>query len=106
MSQQDKATSPKLSSKQKYDFIWNCMFAILLIPTAIGFGQAIYTLYFYATWELGFTLDFLFLFLTFLYLMHINWCVLLLSKFYLILVGNRLSDTVEFKKKSKQVKNK
>ena len=36
MSQQDKATSPKLSSKQKYDFIWNCMFAILLIPTAIG----------------------------------------------------------------------
>ena len=66
------------------------------------FGQAIYTLYFYATWEWGFTLDFLFLFLTFLYLMHINWCVLLLSKFYLIVVGNRLSDTVEFKK----VKNK
>ena len=28
MSQQDKATPPKLSSKQKYDFIWNCMFAI------------------------------------------------------------------------------
>ena len=68
------------------------------------FGEAIATLYFYATWEWGFTLDFLFLFLTFLYLMHINWCLLLLSKFYLIIVGNKLSDTVAFKKTLKQVK--
>lgn len=70
------------------------------------FGQAIYTLYFYATWEWGFTLDFLFLFLIFLYLMHINWCLLLLSKIYLIIVGNKLSDTVEFKKNPKEVKSK
>ena len=67
------------------------------------FGDILYTIYFYITWEWKVIVTFLFLFLTFLYMMHINWCILLLSKAYQLVIGKKLTDTVEFDKATKKI---
>lgn len=67
------------------------------------FGDILYTIYFYVTWEWNVIVIFLFLFLTFLYMMHINWCILLLSKAYQLVIGKKLTDTVEFDKATKKI---
>lgn len=60
------------------------------------FGDVLYTIYNYITWKWGSITWFLFIFLIFLYCMHINWALMLLQKFYTILIGKKLSDTRTF----------
>lgn len=66
------------------------------------FGDVLYTIYNYITWKWDANVIFLFLFLTFLYLMHLNWTILLLNKAYLLVIGEKLSDTVNFEKTLKE----
>ena len=60
-------------------------------------GEVIYTIYRYINWDWGFIVTTLWLFLIFLFTMHINWSYLLLSKAYELLFKAKLfEDTVDF----------
>ena len=62
-------------------------------------GEVIYTIYRYITWEWGFIVTPLWLFLIILFTMHINWSYLLLHKAYELLFKAKLfEDTVDFNK--------
>ena len=62
-------------------------------------GEVIYTIYRYINWDWGFIVTTLWLFLIFLFTMHINWSYLLLSKAYELLFKAKLfEDTVDFNK--------
>ena len=57
------------------------------------FGDVIYTIYFYITWEWGWITRNLWSFLVFLYILHINWGFLLIMKAIQLAMGTKLSDT-------------
>lgn len=63
-------------------------------------GDIIYVLYNYTNWK-GVVDWFLLIFLSIIYLMHINWAILLLGKMFGLLSGKKLTDTREYKIKKK-----
>ena len=70
-------------------------------------GDIIRVLYVYITWK-GVIDWFLIIFLSIIYLMHINWAIMLLQKMFALCFGTRLYDTREYKisinKKMKKIK--
>ncbi len=72
------------------------------------FAKAIYTVYHYVTWDLGWVTFSLVSFLSFLYIMHINWALMLLQKAFVLALGTKLSDTTNYdnalKKKEQSLK--
>ena len=60
------------------------------------FGDIIRVLYVYITWK-GVIDWFLIIFCSFIYLMHINWAIMLLQKMFALCFGTRLYDTREYK---------
>ena len=70
------------------------------------FAECIYSLaYGFCRWDDGWTTRFLVLFLSCLYLLHVNWTIRLLEKAYQKIRGNKITDTTSFKK-SKELKDK
>ena len=67
-------------------------------------GDVIYVLYNYVTWK-GVVDWFLLIFLLIIYLMHINWAIMLLQKMFGLCFGKKLTDTSEYKLKNKSKKN-
>ena len=69
-------------------------------------GDIIRVLYVYITWK-GVIDWFLIIFLSIIYLMHINWAIMLLQKMFALCFGTKLYDTREYKlssdKKSKKI---
>ena len=59
-------------------------------------GDIIRVLYTYITWK-GVIDWFLIIFLSIIYLMHINWAIMLLQKFFALCFGTKLYDTREYK---------
>ena len=69
-------------------------------------GDIIYVLYMYVTWK-GVIDWFLLIFLSIIYIMHINWAIMLLQKMFSLFMGTKLNDTREFKTNSnKQIDKK
>ena len=71
-------------------------------------GDIIYVLYHYVTWK-GVIDWFLLIFLSIIYLMHINWAIMLVQKMIVLFMGTKLTDTREYKikeKDSKQINSK
>ena len=66
-------------------------------------GDIIYVLYHYVTWK-GVVDWFLLIFLSIIYLMHINWAIMLLQKMFGLCFGKKLTDTREYKIKLKEEK--
>ena len=66
-------------------------------------GDIIYVLYHYVTWK-GIIDWFLLIFLVIIYLMHINWAIMLLQKMFGLCLGKKLTDTREYKLKEKESK--
>ena len=60
------------------------------------FGDIIRVLCVYITWK-GVIDWFLIIFLSFIYLMHINWAIMLLQKMFALCFGTKLFDTREYK---------
>jgi len=60
------------------------------------FGDIIRVLYVYITWK-GVIDWFLIIFLSIIYLMHINWAIMLLQKMFALCFGTKLYDTREYK---------
>ena len=58
-------------------------------------GDIIYVLYMYVTWK-GVIDWFLLIFLSIIYIMHINWAIMLLQKMFSLFMGTKLNDTREF----------
>ena len=58
-------------------------------------GDIIYVLYHYVTWK-GVIDWFLLIFLTIIYLMHINWAIMLVQKMIILFMGTKLYDTREY----------
>ena len=58
-------------------------------------GDIIYVLYMYVTWK-GVIDWFLLIFLVIIYIMHINWAIMLLQKMFALFMGIKLNDTREF----------
>ena len=67
------------------------------------FFDVIYTIYFYTKWTWGKITLFLWLFLVFLYLLHISWTIALLAKAWKMVRGVKLTDTWNY---NDSVKNK
>ena len=68
-------------------------------------GDIIYVLYHYVTWK-GIIDWFLLIFLSIIYLMHINWAIMLVQKMISLFMGTKLYDTREYYiTKSKKEKN-
>lgn len=59
-------------------------------------GDIIYVLYMYVTWK-GVIDWFLLIFLSIIYIMHINWAIMLLQKMFALFMGIKLNDTREYK---------
>ena len=59
-------------------------------------GDTIYVLYKYITWK-GVIDSFLIIFLFIIYLMHINWALMLVQKMIALFMGTKLYDTREYK---------
>ena len=59
-------------------------------------GDIIYVLYHYVTWK-GIIDWFLLIFLSIIYLMHINWAIMLVQKMISLFMGTKLYDTREYK---------
>ena len=59
-------------------------------------GDIIYVLYMYVTWK-GIIDWFLLIFLTIIYIMNINWAIMLLQKMFALFMGTKLNDTRDFK---------
>ena len=68
-------------------------------------GDIIYVLYMYVTWK-GVIDWFLLIFLTIIYLMHINWAIMLLQKMFSLFMGVKLNDTRDFKVNANKPKEK
>ena len=71
-------------------------------------GDIIYVLYHYVTWK-GVIDWFLLIFLSIIYLMHINWAIMLVQKMIVLFMGTKITDTREYKikeKDSKQINSK
>ena len=66
-------------------------------------GDIIYVLYHYVTWK-GVVDWFLLIFLMIIYLLHINWAIMLLQKMFGLCFGKKLTDTREYKLKLKESK--
>ena len=81
------------------------VFSFLYIRVYV-LGDIIYVLYHYVTWK-GIIDWFLLIFLSIIYLMHINWAIMLLQKMFALCFGTKLYDTREYKlssdKKSKKI---
>jgi hypothetical protein len=60
------------------------------------FGDAIYTIWHYITWDWGWVTFCLWGFLTFLYIMHVNWSIMMVQKILVVLIGIKLSDTFNY----------
>ena len=60
------------------------------------FGDVIYTIWHYITWDWGWVTFSLWAFLTFLYLMHINWSLMLLHKMIILILGIQITDNVNY----------
>ncbi len=58
-------------------------------------GDIIYVLYNYITWK-GVVDSFLLIFLSIIYLMHINWAIMLVQKMIALFMGTKLYDTREY----------
>ena len=58
-------------------------------------GDIIYVLYHYVTWK-GIVDWFLLIFLSIIYLMHINWAIILVQKMIWLFMGTKLYDTRNF----------
>ena len=69
------------------------------------FGDIIYVLYHYITWK-GVIDSFLIIFLSIIYLMHINWAILLVQKMFALFMGTSIYDTREYKVKERESKQK
>ena len=67
------------------------------------FGNLIYVLIKYITWQ-GTIDSFLIIFLTFIYMMHINWAIMLVQKMIALFMGTKIVDTREYKVKTKEIK--
>ena len=68
-------------------------------------GDIIYVLYHYITWK-GVIDWFLIIFLSIIYLMHINWAILLVQKMFALFMGTSIYDTREYKVKESESKQK
>ena len=68
-------------------------------------GDIIYVLYHYVTWK-GVIDWFLLIFLSILYLMHINWAIMLVQKMIILFMGTSIYDTREYKVKEGESKQK
>ena len=63
------------------------------------FGEMIYTIYKYITWKWGIITTTLWLFLVFLYILHLHWSYILLSKtFELLTKKKRIVDDINYDK--------
>ena len=63
------------------------------------FGEMIYTIYKYITWKWGIITTTLWLFLVFLYILHLHWSYILLSKtFELLKTKQRIVDDINYDK--------
>ena len=60
------------------------------------FGDVIYTIWHYITWDWGWVTFSLWGFLTFLYLMHVNWSIMLLHKMTILALGIKITDNVDY----------
>ena len=60
------------------------------------FGDVIYTIWHYITWDWGWVTFSLWGFLTFLYLMHLNWAFMLLSKIITRVLGIEITDITNY----------
>jgi hypothetical protein len=75
------------------------LLVIIFIYTRIYvFGHVLYTIYTTITWKWESEMYCLYVFLCFLYMMHINWVYLILKKIYTGLFENKFEDTGKFKK--------
>jgi ceramide synthetase len=68
-------------------------------------GKIIYVLYTYITWK-GPVDSFLLIFLAIIYLMHINWALMLLQKMFALFMGTKLYDTRGYKISEEKSKKK
>ena len=68
-------------------------------------GDIIYVLYMYVTWK-GIIDWFLLIFLSIIYIMHINWAIMLLQKMFALFMGIKLNDTRDFKVNTNKPKEK
>lgn len=68
-------------------------------------GDIIYVLYHYVTWK-GIIDWFLLIFLSIIYLMHINWAIMLVQKMIALFMGTSIYDTREYKVKENESKQK
>lgn len=71
-------------------------------------GDIIYVLYHYVTWK-GIVDWFLLIFLVIIYIMHINWAIMLLQKSFDLCMGKKLTDTRDYNLKengSKKINSK
>lgn len=69
-------------------------------------GDVIYTLWAYSNFSWHRICYFLFIFLSVLYILHINWAVLLLQKFFLLLSGTKITDTASYNTNKENKDNK
>ena len=71
------------------------------------FGDMIYTIYKYITWNWGIITTMLWLFLVILYIMHLRWSYILLYKTSeLVFEKKRIADDIKFDKLLNEKKNK
>lgn len=66
------------------------------------FGQVIYTIYYYITWEWEWVTFSLWGFLGFLYIMHGNWSYMILKRFLDVIFFNTYTDSFQFQKKTNE----
>ena len=80
------------------------VFSFLYIRVYV-LGDIIYVLYHYITWK-GVIDWFLLIFLSIIYIMHINWAILLVQKMIILFMGTSIYDTREYKIKENEPKQK
>ena len=73
-----------------------CLFFSFVYLRMYVFVKIIYVLYYYVTWK-GIVDSFLLFFLIIIFSMHINWIIMLTSKFIDYFLGKGLKDTREYK---------
>ena len=72
-----------------------CLVFNFLYVRVYVLGDIIYVLYNYVTWK-GLVDWFLLIFLSIIYLMHINWAIMLVQKMISLFMGTKLYDTSNF----------
>ena len=73
----------------------NLVFNFLYVRIYV-LGDIIYVLYHYVTWK-GVIDWFLLIFLSIIYLMHINWAIMLVQKMIVLFMGTKITDTRTYK---------